>query len=101
MKKAYGMCPQKAPTRNFIEYRLDSTQLHRYAAVVLNPVSGRLSNAGSVYAPVCRNNFSEHRERRKRDLSVLQSRVGGAEKERRVDVESVRRPTDSRERQSA
>lgn len=51
----------------------------------LNPVSGRLSNAGSVYAAACRNNFSKRRERRKRDLSnVLQSRgrSGAAEKER-------------------
>lgn len=43
--------------------------------VVLNPVSGRLSNAGSVYARrVATISPSGRRERRKRDLSgVLQS----------------------------
>lgn len=34
--------------------------------VVLNPVSGRLSNAGSVYAAACRNNFSERPSRTKK-----------------------------------
>ncbi|OWR45606.1 hypothetical protein KGM_207629 [Danaus plexippus plexippus] len=56
--------------------------LRKYVLVLI-PVSGRLSSSGSVYeAAVATISPAEACERRKRDLSVLQSALRRAVKER-------------------
>lgn len=83
------MCPQKQSKFSLISAVSNRRNYTVTWSRVLIPVSGRLSSAGSVYeAAGVSQEFLLRRERRKRDLSILQSFAGGTAKDS-ISVESV------------
>lgn len=81
------MCPQKQSKFSLISAVSNRRNYTVTWSRVLIPVSGRLSSAGSVYEAVSQE-FLLRRERRKRDLSILQSFAGGTANDS-ISVESV------------